>query len=525
MDQPDRFTHPYAGRWIARIGSQILAHGYSPVQVRAVARQLRPKEIPIIAYIPQVKIMAFPASLYELQANLTDRQDVYLVGGAVRDALLNQPVNDLDFVCEKDTKKIAKLAADHFQGAFYCMDEVRETFRVILPGDMNSLKMDFMAMRGKSLEEDLLDRDFTINAMAVNLQDPQKLIDPLLGAQALREKRLTACSPKSFITDPVRILRGIRFAAEGQYQIEKSTREWMKSAVEGLRHTSIERKREELFRMLDHPKAATSLRALDWLGCFPYLLPELITAREREGKAWWDALLSQIDHWYTLLKFTEEQYSAEGAQEALIGLAVLKLGIFRSHIHTHFSMPVEPKRGRKGFAILAILINAVAESLGRDLLPMEVARQYHLSRTEIQWIQDFVRATKAITLLLEQQHPPAAVQVFQYFQQAPRSGIDAVVSALAREFGVAREQPTFQRWERMLDVCRILLDTYWNHPEVIQPPILLTGDQLIEAYQLDSGPEIGELLAMLREEQAAGNVKNLAEAHQWLQEKLNLQKK
>lgn len=518
--QTDILSHPYAGRWIARIGNQILTHGYDPAQVRAAARQLRHKEIPLISYIPQAQVMVFPESFYQLQTLFQHRQDIYLVGGAVRDALLNLPLRDLDFVCMKDTRQIAKQAADHFKAAFYCMDEARETYRVILPENQRSLVMDFMGARAKSLEEDLYERDFTINAMAIDLQDPQKLIDPMHGAQALHEKMLIACNPQSFEVDPVRILRGVRLAAEGQYHIEKLTRDRMKSAIPGLADTSIERRREELFRMMSHPKAATSLRALDWLGSLPYLISEISIACEEVGKEWWNNLLVQIDHWYELLEYIVGEYPEAGAKNIQVGLAVLKVGIFRTQLQNHFLKNVDSSRSRYGISIFALLSETTATILGDNVLPETLARRYHLSRVEINWVREYAIAYRKVDALIEQQNLPSAVEIYKFFRDAHQAGIDAIFGFLAQEMISDRSKASVHNWEQSLEICRIIFDTYWNHPEIIDPPVLLTGDHLVQQYHLSPGPEVGEILELMREEQASGRINNLTDADIWLQEKL-----
>ncbi len=520
-DQPDLLSHPYAGRWIARIGNQILAHGYGPEQVRAAARLLRHKEIPLISYIPQAQMMVFPESFYQLQALFLHRQDIYLVGGAVRDALLNQPVRDLDFVCLKDTRQIAKQAADRFKGAFYCMDEEHETFRVILPETQQSLVMDFMAARAKSIEGDLKERDFTINAMAINLQDPQKLIDPLQGIQALRDKQLVACNPRSFEADPLRILRGVRLAAEGQFHIQKTTRDRMKLAVTGLAETSIERRRDEFLRMMGHPKAATSLRALDWLGCIPHLIPEFSSAREHAGIGWWHQLLGQIESWYELANYVVGDYPQEGAKNIQVGLAVLQLGIFRTQLQDHLSKVIDGNRNRFGYSIFAFLSVSIANILGDELLPAKLGRRYHLSRAEINWIQDFSTASRLLKTLFEPHHLPTSEEIYTYFRDARQTGIDAIVGFLAQELRAEKDRSSIQLWERTLETCRMIFDIYWNHPEIIDPPVLITGDHLVQRYHLPPGPEVGTLLEMVRIEQAAGRINNLHDAEGWLLARLH----
>jgi poly(A) polymerase len=130
-------------------------------------------------------------------------------------------------------------------------------------------------LQGKTLKEDLLARDFTINAMAVGLHQPLKLFDPLGGLSDLKAKNLRACSSDSFKNDPIRILRGIRLAGAFDLHIMPETLNLIHRATPLIQNASPERIRDELFRMLDGPKPATSIRALEYLDVLSFILPEL----------------------------------------------------------------------------------------------------------------------------------------------------------------------------------------------------------------------------------------------------------
>ena len=195
---------------------------------------------------------------------------------AVRDALLGLPIHDLDFALSGDVLPLARNVANSLGANYYPLDEERQTGRVLLSDSSGHRQiLDFAALRGPDLESDLRGRDFTINAIAVTLDEPQVLLDPLGGAADLIAKRLRACSPTSLDDDPLRILRGVRLAAAYQLNIEMTTRQWMRHAASGLAHISPERVRDELFRLLDGRRPDLAIRALDLLGALPYVLPEL----------------------------------------------------------------------------------------------------------------------------------------------------------------------------------------------------------------------------------------------------------
>ena len=272
----------YAGRWIARLRGRVVAQGGTPEQARRAA-QSRYKETPEVVFMPTPYPLMFPALLESVRSSIPDGLTVYLVGGAVRDALLGRPVHDLDFVLERNAIKTARHIADALHADFYPLDSERDTGRVIVTNaDGTHMLMDFAAFRGadpssgtgKSLEADLEGRDFTLNAIALKLSD-NSLYDPLGGAMDLKEKRLRACSPSAFTDDPVRILRGVRLAANFGFHILPETRAAMKAAAGLLGKVSPERLRDELFRILDGSQPATCLRALDLLGALDKVLPEL----------------------------------------------------------------------------------------------------------------------------------------------------------------------------------------------------------------------------------------------------------
>jgi tRNA nucleotidyltransferase/poly(A) polymerase len=214
--------------------------------------------------------------LEQIREALPPDTQAYLVGGAVRDMLLGRPTHDLDFVLPADAVKISRRVADALHAAFYPLDEERDTGRVVqIDPDGSRQVIDFSVLRGPDLESDLRARDFTVNAIALDLHAPQVLIDPLGGAADLHAKRLRACSPLSFEEDPLRVVRGVRLAAAFGFRILPETRRQMGQAVSSLERISPERLRDELFRMLGGPQPWTAIRALDLLGALPYILPEL----------------------------------------------------------------------------------------------------------------------------------------------------------------------------------------------------------------------------------------------------------
>ena len=141
----------------------------------------------------------------------------WLVGGAVRDALLGRPVADLDLALPAGSLAAARRLADRLDGAFVPLGEAHGTARVVLRQPIPAV-LDLTDFRGPSLEADLRGRDVTIDGLAVPVEalvrGPAAVVDPTGGLADLAARRLRACSPTAFADDSVQVLRVLRLAAE-----------------------------------------------------------------------------------------------------------------------------------------------------------------------------------------------------------------------------------------------------------------------------------------------------------------------
>ena len=175
-------------------------------------------------------------------------QGSLLVGGAVRDAFLGrfQKGRDLDFVVPFGAIDLAKNFALNNGGTCVTLDAQRDIARLILKG----WTIDISKRVGSNLKEDLIRRDFTINAIGLTLDDPSELIDPTLGIRNLKNQSLAAISQQNLIDDPLRLLRALRFKAELNFDIEPKTICWIKSNYLMLRQVAPERIQNEISRLI-----------------------------------------------------------------------------------------------------------------------------------------------------------------------------------------------------------------------------------------------------------------------------------
>ena len=184
-----------------------------------------------------------------------------LVGGAVRDGLLGhlerQP--DLDVVVPGDALALARqLARDH-GGTCVVLDAERSIARLVLGG----WSLDLARQEGSSLEADLRRRDYTINAIALPLPAvgaaAAALVDPTGGLNHLGSRQLVAVSEENLLADPLRLLRGIRLACCLNFELDPTSRRWIKSHASQLAQVAGERVLAELEKLACAANGETGL--------------------------------------------------------------------------------------------------------------------------------------------------------------------------------------------------------------------------------------------------------------------------
>jgi tRNA nucleotidyltransferase (CCA-adding enzyme) len=212
----------------------------------------------------------FPCDLNQLPAS------TYLVGGSVLDALLQRfkvPI-DLDFVLPTNAIQTAQDLAHQYQAGFVILDEAREIARVVFKQGT----LDFALQVGESIVTDLHRRDFTINAIAYNLQS-QSLVDPHGGLVDLKQGILRMVDPVNLEDDPLRLLRAYRQAAQLKFTVEAETRKAIRDRSLLLKTIAAERVQAELNYLFTAPQGNQWLAAATEDGLLQVWLPSVSQAK------------------------------------------------------------------------------------------------------------------------------------------------------------------------------------------------------------------------------------------------------
>jgi poly(A) polymerase len=482
--------------------------------------------------------------LKRIVALLPPEIPIYLVGGAVRDILLNKPGYDLDFVTSGDAMKISRKLADELGGAYFPLDTRRNVARIVLKNDDDEGKAFFQTMRvdiskfqGADLVQDLRGRDFTFNALAVRIHDPARLIDPTGGAVDLLSKRLRACSQNSFLDDPVRILRAVRFSVNLGLTIQPDTLRLIKEATVHLPEVSAERLRDELFRMLVLPHPAACVRIMDKLGALDAVLPEVRALQPVNQSAphvmdAWNHTLDTLNRLESLLEVLGPEFNPDKANNLALGMVALQLGRYRQQLSAHLNNALNAERPHRGLIFLAGLYHDVGKLstqslddngktrfIGHEQIGSKLAEkrglELKLSNLEISRLVNIVNNHMRPSYLSHTADLPTSKAIYRFFKDTGAAGIDICLLSLADMLATYGTTLPAERWDRHLEVVRTLFQAWWDkRDEQVLPIPLINGEDLISEFNLESGPIIGTILESVREAQITGEVNSKNEAFQ-----------
>jgi hypothetical protein len=418
----------------------------------------------------------------------------------LRDLVLRRRLHDFDFAVAGDGLALARAAAQHLQAAFYPLDAERGVGRVLLTRDGERLTLDFARLRGDSLEADLAARDFTINALAIDPAAPEAVLDPTGGQADLRTKVIRACGPHSVSDDPVRAIRAVRLAVQLGFRLDPATRALVRAAAPALASVTAERQRDEFLRCLGGAKPAAALRSLSALGLLTTLVPELAASGEA-----WDHTLAAVDRLTDLLSVLNPVHDVDAASDLTLGLVSMRLGRHRTDLGPHLRTPLTDERPVRWLLVLAALLRGIGPVRER-LVAMR------LSTDEVRRVQSILGAQADLPALVTA--PPVTRRaVYRYYRAHGAAGVDGVFLALAGFLAGYVGPPPAEAWNEWLDAASTLLRAYFETPaEAVNPPPLVTGDDLMAQLGLPPGPRIGALLEAVREAQAAGEVTDPAAA-------------
>ncbi len=475
---------------------------------------------------------------------------VYVVGGVVRDLLLGRQLAhyDLDIVVEQNALQTARRVADRVGWAYYPMDEVRDVARLVFAMDgAEPLVCDVAGMRGGSIENDLLARDFTINAMALAYSSnaPPTLIDSTGGQEDLRRQVVRAVTSMSLAEDSVRILRAVRLAVQLGFRIDPATEAQMERLAGDLRIASVERVRDELWKTLATDDPAQAVDMLHNLGILIYVLPEVVTttAVTQSYPHYQDVYRHSLATVRHALPLRAWIMGTASTREPAIAALDAVLGPWRFHLRRHLATSLAVGRTHGDWLVWNALLHDVGKPYTRSEEPdpdhpgavrvrflgheergaemvSERLSALRFSRHEIELASAVIRGHMRPHLLHTNfaDQPISRRAAYRFYRNIGgkpfgyRAGIDTLLLALADYQAIFPATPP-PDWAAYLDHVNDLLSFAFD-PQSDAPTVkpILDGHALMHYFDLQPGPRLGELIEFLREAQAAGEIATTDEA-------------
>ena len=461
----------------------------------------------------------------------------YLVGGFVRDMLLDRDTADIDIAVASDALATASGAADTLGGRYVRLED--RLGRVIFPE--TGWHIDFTTLEG-GIEQDLARRDFTIDAMAFELDkaletsfDEASMIDPYHGHKDLLDKKVRAVRNTVFREDAVRLVRAMRIASELGFDIDAATEDLMRRDAALIAGVAGERVREELLRLLALPGAGRRLAHLGELGLLTALVPELSPTRgvDQPVVHVWDVYQHSIQT-VAALEYVLHEEDWDHADPGVLAMVP-----WSERLGHHFDREVGHGSTRRTLLKLSALLHDIAkpqtkatDADGRTRFlghPQEgaavaaaVLERLRFSNREIQLVELLVRYHLRPTQMGQEGEAPTRRAIYRYFRDLGDAGLDLLFLSLADHLATRARTLDMEQWRQHTTLTAFVLENRFAETPAA-PPRLIDGDDIITVFGLSPGPRIGELLEAVREARAAGEITERQQALDYIRDLIDKQ--
>ena len=459
-----------------------------------------------------------------------DDNEVWVVGGAVRDAIRGREIHDIDLVVRGDAEPVGRAVADFLGGTPVVVDAWNIT-RVALPPEVDGGRPFIIDINGHhgSLDDNLGSRDFTVDAMALPLRcwdtDDRfdSIVDPLGGKGDLVRGVLRATSDEVFQEDPGRMLRGVRLASRLGFRMEPDTARAIRRDAHLLDRVSAERVRDEFMAILEADGARVQLEVLDRLDLLCRVIPELEATRDCDqprAHHYWDV-------WGHLL------HCVEYAEEVTAGHrnnAIYTMAPWTANEDVHFAEMVGDGHNRRTVLKLAALLHDIAKPqtkgpdqngrirfLGHSEQGAEMVQSrlpaLRMARRTTDLVSTMVQHHLRPSQLRERDSMPSARAIYRYYRDVGDAAVDTLYLAMADFLAARGPELSPERWNNYARMIATVLEAGATPPAREEGArALVNGHDLMDTLKLPPGPRIGALLDRLREAQAVGEISSREEA-------------
>ncbi len=428
--------------------------------------------------------------------------EIYLVGGTVRDYYLGVESHDRDIiVMDEDAREFALKLKDLFDASFVPLDEENRIYRLVMRDKINYI--DVTNPAGGTIEKDLMRRDLTINAIAVNIRTGE-IIDISGGVTDIKNGCINYVNEENFVDDPLRLLRVYRFQALYGFDLAVETISAICKYVDLIRKPAVERVNYEILKLFSGKYAHIALENMNKTG----LLDEIFSFVKDLKKVPPNSH-HHLDLFHHCLETVKQiQLLYEKAEDEVKGhlenvdfggfsrLAHLKLAGFMHDIGKFSTWTIE-EGGRHRF----IKHDDVGSKMS-----VKILKDMHFSNKQSDYLSEMIKCHIYPSQVMCAPQITDKV-LMRFVRKLDKNSIDNIILAQADRLSARGPEITDEIVEKNINSLNTLLKFYLEARETLKPlPKLLTGNDVMKILQIKPSPKLGEIMENLHEAQLSGDV-------------------
>jgi tRNA nucleotidyltransferase (CCA-adding enzyme) len=399
--------------------------------------------------------------------SIKGKEKLWLVGGCLRNLLLGREKKDLDVVLDDPEFRIVHLFVSQVKASLVVLNSTLR--RVVLPGKAT---IDFILKKSQSLNADLLQRDFTINALALDLDFLDMpclaLIDPETGLEDLINKKIRLSREKSLEEDPLRMLRAFRFASQLDFEMEEKIAHLISSKSSLIKKVAGERIRDELCLFLKNPFSHRCL------------------ANSSAGVLL-EKIFGQTPNLENLKRL-----------ETLLSDEKVLLKDLKEKVDLHLEKDEKAMTSRRDLLkIMALIFSPLQEKLTLS----SAGKRLKLSRSHIKIMRRVEQLYPKLKKIMGGEKN--AQLNAEFLIEAKKELVEISLLLLAANFNKLASSRL---------VIQLLKEYFKKSSLILHPPKLIGGEELMKLLRIPSGPYISYLLSRIHQAQVMEKVKTKEEA-------------
>jgi len=432
----------------------------------------------------------------------------YIIGGSVRDLLLGRTPTDYDIAVTGNPEQFAEKLIAKSDGHLVRLGKPGQMIIRVISGD---LIFDITSLNGTSIEDNLNQRDFTINAIAYDLYS-ERIIDCLGGLQDLADKKVRMVSKEIFKKDPVRLIRAYRIGACLNFEIEAKTATAITSNSKLLKNIAGERIRVELFTMLGTSTSYVYLSQMAISGLLTAIFPDL------------DRLKGCFQNHHHHFDGFEHTMRAYGHLETLLNDPGKILPDTSAKIHQYIH------KNKPALIKCAILLHDIGKPLMKTLdssgkchfygharksadMAQKISQRLRFSNHERQFIDGIIRNhMKPLSLFTAYDKKTLTQKGITRFykkcgEYTPALLLSAIADTKAKQNKLNEKNKALKSFLK-----KMIFEYFYHYQPISDEPPLVTGRDLIHVFGLTPSPLFRKILDLVDDAKLTKTIENRSEA-------------